>query len=90
MSTMPTWTIVFSAGTRGDKTKTAVVAKDRETKMVKSSAAPAKGTGHGYPARVTRAFINELGHERLDVVIKNLRSWARPTRSRDCGHPREP
>ncbi len=57
-------------GVKDDKTRTVVVAKDRDTKMVMSSVVPVKGTRHKYPARRIRAFIDELGYERLDVVIK--------------------
>ncbi len=60
----------FLGTARDEKTKTVIVAKDRETRMVMCSMVPAKGTGHDFPARKARAFVSELGYEHLDVTIK--------------------
>ncbi len=61
---------MFWGSTGVDEAKTVEVAKDRETKMAMSSVALAKGMVHENPARRTRAFLNELGYERLDLVIR--------------------
>ena len=48
-----------------------MVAKDRETRMIKSSVVPAKGTSHEFLARRIRAFISELGYDHVDILMKS-------------------
>jgi hypothetical protein len=57
-------------GADGEKTKTVIVAKARDSTMVMASVVPVKGSSHQFPARRVRAFSNELGYEDLDVTLK--------------------
>ena len=61
----------FLGGADDEKTKTVIVAKDRDSKMVMASVVPVKGSSHLFPARRVRAFLNELGYEDLDVTLKS-------------------
>ncbi len=46
-------------------------AKDRDSKMAMASVVPVKCSSHQVPTRRVRAFLNELGHEDLDVTLKS-------------------
>ena len=59
-------------GDKGDeKTKTVLVAKDRDTKSVMCSMVPIKGSSHQFPARRVKAFLSEMGYDNLDVTLKS-------------------
>ncbi len=80
----------FMSGVKDDNTRTVVVAKDGETKMAMSSVAPVKGSGHEFPARWIRAFINELGCEHADVVVMSDREPANLDSASEIGRLRAP
>ena len=61
----------FMGKAEDHRPKCIVVAKDRETRMVMASVVPLKGASHEFPARRIRAFVNELGCEHVDIIIKS-------------------
>ncbi len=49
----------FQGGADDEKTKTVIVAKDRDSKMAMASVAPVKGSNRQFPARRVRVLLIE-------------------------------
>ncbi len=61
----------FLGGADDEKTKTVIVVRDRDSKMVTASVVPVKVSSHQFPELRVRAFLSELGCENLDVALRN-------------------
>ena len=53
-----------------ENSKTIIVAKDRDSRMIMSSVVPLKGSSNKFAAKMIKAFLKELGVEHAGVTLK--------------------
>jgi hypothetical protein len=80
----------FMGKATDDNTKTIVVAKERDSKMIMSSVVPVKGMTNVFAAKRIGAFIRELGLEHHDVALKGDQEPALQDLLREVGRQRVP
>ena len=60
----------FMGGRDDKKTRSILIAKDKESRMIMSSVVPVKGTRDDFVAKRVRAFIRELGFEHVTITLR--------------------